>query len=113
MRPHSRGSLEISQRGQPVKGRLSTGWQKQEASQPQEALQASQIPRDERRPLPVVWIDFNSGPDLTKRLVVVLGYARSGLTMLLCSASAAARKRSISACASCFDGLVLAIGDLR
>src|SRR5947208_10221743 len=33
--------------------------------------------------------------------------------MLLCSASAAATKQSISACERCLDGLVLAIGDLR
>ena len=33
--------------------------------------------------------------------------------MLVCSASAATRKRSISSCDSCLEGLVLAIGDLR
>ena len=33
--------------------------------------------------------------------------------MLLRSTSAATRKRSISTCDSCFEGLVLAIGDLR
>ncbi|OBP69887.1 hypothetical protein BAE40_21785 [Mesorhizobium loti] len=37
----------------------------------------------------------------------------SGFTMLLCSASAAARKHSISARDYCLEGLVLAIGDLR
>jgi hypothetical protein len=37
----------------------------------------------------------------------------NGFTMLQCSASAATRKRSISACDNCLDGFDLAIGELR
>lgn len=48
-----------------------------------------------------------------RRAVMVQCGDINGFMMLLCSASAAIRKRSISAWESCFDGLDLAIGKLR
>ncbi|ESX80019.1 hypothetical protein X757_03650 [Mesorhizobium sp. LSHC414A00] len=53
----------------------------------------------------MVSIDFNRGPwTLRRAWQCSLWYARSGPAMLLCSASAAAR-RSISARESCSEGL--------